>query len=42
MLGISAGIADNMLSVGAPRLEPHSLGLASLRGFAGSVVLGRS
>ena len=42
MLGIFVGTADNVLSVGAPRLEPCPLGLESLRGLAGSAVLGRS
>ena len=32
-LDIFAGIADNVLSVGAPRLKPHPLGLASPRGL---------
>ena len=37
-----AGIADNVRSVGAPRLEPRPLGPASLRGLVSSAVLGRS
>ena len=41
MLGIFIGTADNMLSVGVPRLEPRPLGLASLHGLASSAVLGR-
>ena len=35
-----AGIADNVRSVGAPRLEPRPLGPASLRELAGFVALG--
>ena len=41
MLGIFVGTADNVLSIGAPCLEPRPLGLASLRGLAGSAILGR-
>ena len=41
MLGIFVGTADNMLSVGAPRLEPRLLGIASLGGLAGSAAHGR-
>ena len=41
MLDIFAGIADNVLSVGAPNLEPRLLGPASPRGLAGSAVLDR-
>ena len=41
MLGIFIETADNVLSVEASRLEPRPLGLASLRGLAGSAALGR-
>ena len=41
MLGIFVWTADDVLSVGEPRLEPRPLGLANLRGLADSDALGR-
>ena len=40
-LGIFVGIADNVLSVRAPHLEPRPLGLASPRRLAGFAAPGR-
>ena len=38
---IFTGIADNVLSVGAPHLEPHPLGLMSPREVTGLAAPGR-